>query len=51
MTNSGWLAGDRCTNSAAMTSVSDGKTTAAMAPGRTLPLEGPRSSPLTGDEN
>jgi hypothetical protein len=32
MTNSGWLAGDRCTNSAATTSVSDGKTTAAMAP-------------------
>jgi hypothetical protein len=32
MTNSGWLAGDRCTNSAATTSVSDGKTAAVMAP-------------------
>jgi hypothetical protein len=32
-TNSGWLAGDRCTNSAATTSVSDDKTAAAMAPG------------------
>jgi hypothetical protein len=50
-TNSGWLAGDRCTNSVATTSVSDGKTAAAMAPGRTLPLEGPRSRPLAGDEN
>jgi hypothetical protein len=50
-TNSGWLAGDRCTHSAAATSVSDGKTTAAMAPGQTLPLEGPRSRPLMGDEN
>jgi hypothetical protein len=50
-TNSGWLAGDRCTNSAATTSVSDGKTAAAMALGQTLPLEGPRSRPLTGDEN
>jgi hypothetical protein len=50
-TNSGWLAGDRCTNSAATTSVSDSKTAAAMAPGRTLPLEGPRSRPLAGDEN
>jgi hypothetical protein len=50
-TNSGWLTGDRCTNSAATTSVSDGKTTVAMAPGRTLPLEGPRSRPLAGDEN
>jgi hypothetical protein len=50
-TNSGWLAGDRCTNSAATTSVSDGKTAAAMAPGQTLPLEGPHSRPLTGDEN
>jgi hypothetical protein len=49
--NSGWLVGDRCTNSAATTSVSDGKTAAAMAPGRMLPLEGPRSRPLTGDEN
>jgi hypothetical protein len=50
-TNSGWLAGDRCTNSAATTSVSDGKTAAAIAPGQTIPLEGPRSRPLTGDEN
>jgi hypothetical protein len=50
-TNSGWLAGDRCTNSVATTSVSDGKTAAAMALGQTLPLEGPRSRPLTGDEN
>jgi hypothetical protein len=51
ITNSGWLAGDRCTNSAAATSVSDGKTTAAMALGQTLPLEGPHSRPLTGGEN
>jgi hypothetical protein len=36
---------------ATTTSVSDGKTTAAMAPGQTLPLEGPRSRPLTRDEN
>jgi hypothetical protein len=50
-TNSGWLAGDRCANSATTTYVSDGKTAAAMAPGRTLPLEGPRSHPLMGDEN
>jgi hypothetical protein len=50
-TNSGWLAGDRCANSAATTSVSDGKTSATMAPGRTLPLEGPRSRPLAEDEN
>jgi hypothetical protein len=50
-TNSGWLAGDRCTNSAAATSISDGKTAAVMAPGQTLPLEGPRSRPLTGDVN
>jgi hypothetical protein len=50
-TNSGWLAGDRCTNSVATTSVSDGRTAATMAPGRTLPLEGPRSCPLVGDEN
>jgi hypothetical protein len=50
-TNSGWHAGDRCTNSTATTSISDGKTAAAMAPGQTLPLEGPRSRPLTGDEN
>jgi hypothetical protein len=46
-TNSGWLAG----NSATTTSVLDGKTAAAMAPGQTLPLEGPCSRPLTGDEN
>jgi hypothetical protein len=50
-TNSGWLAGDRCTNSASATSVSDGKTTAAMALGQMLPLDGPRSRPLTGDKN
>jgi hypothetical protein len=50
-TNSGWLAGNRCTNSAATTSVSGGKTAAAMASGQTLLLEGPRSRPLTGDEN
>jgi hypothetical protein len=50
-TNSGWLAGDRCTNSAATTSVSDGKTAAAMASGQTLLLKDPRSRPLTGDEN
>jgi hypothetical protein len=49
--NFGWLAGDRCANSAATTSVSDGKTAAAMALGQTLPLEGPRSRPLAGDEN
>jgi hypothetical protein len=36
---------------ATTTSISDGKTAAAMAPGQTLPLEGPRSRPLTGDEN
>jgi hypothetical protein len=34
-----------------MTSVSDGKIAAAMAPGRTLPLEGSHSRPLAGDEN
>jgi hypothetical protein len=39
------------TPAATMTSVSDGKTTAAMALGRTLPLEGPHSRPLAGDEN
>jgi hypothetical protein len=50
-TNSSWLAGDRCTNSAATTSVSSGKTAAAMASGQTRLLKGPRSSPLTGDEN
>jgi hypothetical protein len=50
-TSSRWLAGNRCTNSAATTSVSDSKTAAAMAPGQTLPLEGPRSRPLMGDEN
>jgi hypothetical protein len=50
-TNSGWLAGDRCTNSAVTTSVSDGKIAAAMAPGQMLSLEGPLSRPLTGDEN
>jgi hypothetical protein len=50
-TNSGWLAGDRCTNSAATTSVSGGKTAAATASGQTLLLKGPRSRPLTGDEN
>jgi hypothetical protein len=50
-TNSGWLAGDRYTNSAATTSVSDGRTATAMALVRTLPLEGPRSCPLAGDEN
>jgi hypothetical protein len=51
ITNSGWLAGDRCTNSAATTSVSGGKTAAATASGQTLLLKGPRSPPLTGDEN
>jgi hypothetical protein len=50
-TNSRWLAGDRCTNNAATTSVSGGKTAAAMVPGQTLLLKGPRSRPLTGDEN
>jgi hypothetical protein len=50
-TNSGWLTGNRCTNSAATTSISDAKTAAATTSGRTLPLEGPRSRPLTGDEN
>jgi hypothetical protein len=50
-TNSRWLAADHYTNNAATTSVSDGKTAAAMALGQTLPLEGPRSRPLTGDEN
>jgi hypothetical protein len=51
VTNSRWLAGDHCTNSAAMTSVSGGKTAAAMASWQTLLLKGPRSRPLTGDEN
>jgi hypothetical protein len=51
ITNSGWLAGDRCTNSVTTTSVSGGKTAAAMASGQTLLLKGPRSRPLTGDEN
>jgi hypothetical protein len=50
-TNSGWLAGDRCTNSAATTSVSGGKTAAVMASRQTLLLKGPRSCPLTRDEN
>jgi hypothetical protein len=50
-TNSGWLAGDRCTNSAAMTSVSGGKTAAATTSGQTLLLKGSRSRPLTRDEN
>jgi hypothetical protein len=36
---------------ATTTSISDGKTAAAMAPGRTLPLEGSRSCPLAGDKN
>jgi hypothetical protein len=39
------------TAAATTTSISDGMTAAAMAPGRTLPLEGPRSRPLAGDEN
>jgi hypothetical protein len=51
ITNSGWLAGDRCTNSAATTSVSSGKTAAVMASGQTLLLKGPHSRPLTGNEN
>jgi hypothetical protein len=51
ITNSGWLAGDRCTNSATTTSVSGGKIAAAMASGQMLLLKGPRSRPLTGDEN
>jgi hypothetical protein len=51
ITNSGWLAGDRCTNSAATTSVSGGKTAAVTASGQTLLLKGPRSRPLTGDKN
>jgi hypothetical protein len=51
ITNSRWLAGDRCTNSVATASVSGGKTAAAMASGQTLLLKGPRSRPLTGDEN
>jgi hypothetical protein len=51
ITNSGWLAGDRCTNSAATTSISGGKTAAAMASGQTVLLKGPHSRPLTGDEN
>jgi hypothetical protein len=51
ITNSRWLAGDRCTNSAATTSVSGGKTAAAMASGQTLLLKGPHSRPLTDDEN
>jgi hypothetical protein len=50
-TNSRWLAGNRCTNSATTTSVSGGKTAAAMASGQALPLKGPCSRPLTGDEN
>jgi hypothetical protein len=48
ITNSGWLAGDRCTNSAATTSVSGGKTAPATASGQTLLLKDPRSHPLTG---
>jgi hypothetical protein len=51
ITNSSWLASDRCTNSAATTSVSGGKTAAATASGQTLLLKGPRSRSLTGDEN
>jgi hypothetical protein len=39
------------TAAATTTSVSDGKTAAAMAPGRTLPLEGPHLRPLAGDKN
>jgi hypothetical protein len=39
------------TAAATTTSVSDSKTAAAMAPGRMLLLEGPRSRPLVGDEN
>jgi hypothetical protein len=50
-TNSRWLVGDRCTNSAATNSVSGGKTAAATASGQTLLLKGPRSRPLMGDEN
>jgi hypothetical protein len=42
---------DRYTNSAATTSVSGGKTAAAMVSGQTLLLKGPRSRPITGDEN
>jgi hypothetical protein len=45
--NSEWLAD----KSATTTFVSDGKTVAAMAPGQMLPLEGPCSRPLKGDEN
>jgi hypothetical protein len=51
ITNSGWLVDDRCTNSATTTSISGGKTAAAMALGQTLLLKGPRSRPLMGDEN
>jgi hypothetical protein len=39
------------TTAATTTSVSDDKTITAMALGRTLLLEGPRSHPLVGDEN
>jgi hypothetical protein len=50
-TNSGWLAGDHCANNVATTSVSDGKTAAAMALGRTLLLEVPRPRPHTRGED
>jgi hypothetical protein len=49
--NSRWIAGDRCTNSTATTSVSGGKTAATIASGQTLLLKGPHSRPLMGDEN
>jgi hypothetical protein len=51
ITNSRWFAGNHCTNKATTTFASGGKTTAAMAPGQTLLLKGPRSRPLMGDEN
>jgi hypothetical protein len=51
ITNPRQFADDRCTNIATTTSVSGGKTAAAMASGQTLLLKGPRSRPLTGDEN
>jgi hypothetical protein len=51
ITNSMWLAGDHRTNSATTTSVSGGKTAAAMASRQTLLLKSPRPRPLTRDEN
>jgi hypothetical protein len=50
-TNPGWLVDDHCTNSAATTSVSGGKTAAAMASGQTMLLKGPHPRPHTRGED